>query len=78
MSGFYRSIEYIGNGINNARDTKQAIITAANSYEHIKKKVKEIEEQAWKKVEKQKMEEIHFDPNEIERIVLKKENGEER
>ena len=78
MSGFYRSIEYIGNGINSARDTKQAIITAVNSYESIRKKVKELEEQAWKKVEKQKIEEIHFDPNEIEPIVLKRENGEER
>ena len=78
MSGFYRSIEYIATKINNSKDTKQSIITAANSYEHIKRKIKEMEEKSWKDIYKQKPEEIHFDPNEIEPIVLKNNDREDR
>lgn len=71
MSGFYRSIEYLANGFNNAIDTKQSIITAANSYEYIKKKIREIEEKALQDMENEKIEKFQFDPNEVETIVLK-------
>ena len=71
MSGFYRSMEYISSKMNAAKDTKQSIITAANSYEYITSKIREIEENAMKEIKSEKTEEIYFDPNEIEPIVLK-------
>ncbi len=79
MNGFYRGMEYLAKEMNGAKDTKQSIITAANSYVSIKNKIKEMEENAKKAVEEQKPETIHFDPAEIEPIVLKnRENREER
>lgn len=79
MSGFYRGMEYLANKMNAAKDTKQSIITAANSYDYIQKKVKEIEEKAKLNISKQEPETIHFDPSEIEPIVLQnRESREER
>ena len=78
MSGFYRTMEYLAIKMNTAKDTKQSIITAANSYAYIQKKVKEIGNKTLKEVEKQKPETIHFNPNEIEPIVLKNKNKEDR
>lgn len=77
MNGLSRSIDYIQNEINNAKDTKQAIINCANSYEYIKKKIKELEKNTVEEMKNQKFENLDFDPNEIEPIVLKrKERGE--
>lgn len=78
MSSFYRSLEYIGIKINRAINTKQSIITAANSYEYIMKKVKEIEENSLKKIEEEKVQNMHFEPNEIEPIILKSEDEKYR
>ena len=79
MSGFYRGMEYLANKMNAAQDTKQSIITAVNSYEYIQKKIKEMEQMARTSVQEQKAETIHFDPNEIEPIVLQnRESREER
>lgn len=78
MSGFYRSLEYIMTKMNQARDTKQSIITAANSSEYIIKKMKEIEEKAKIEIKEEKIENLHFEPNEIEPIVLKDREEEER
>ncbi len=78
MKGLNRGMEYIANGINGARDTRQAIITSANSYDYIMKRIKEIEKNTWKEIKNHKPEEIHFDPNEIEPIVLKSKDREER
>lgn len=74
MRGFYRTLEYVAIKMNNAADTKQSIITAANSYECIMKKVKEIEENALNAIGKEKIENLEFDPNEIQPIVLKNTN----
>lgn len=71
MSGFYPVLEYLTNGINRARDTKQAIISAVDSYENIKRRTKEIEEEKIKNGKYQKQEEVYFDPAEIEPIVLR-------
>lgn len=72
MNGLNRGMEYIANRFNSAKDTKQSIITAANSYDYIKKRIKEIEEKTLKEIKNEKqIEKIHFDPNEIEPIVLK-------
>lgn len=66
---------YLSKEFNNVINTKQSIITAANSYKIIKETIKEMEEKAWKEVNSKKTTEFHFDPNEIEPIVLKtKEN----
>ena len=78
MSGLNRSIEYLSLKFNNAKDTKQSIITAANSYEHIKRKIKEIEEKAKREITDEKTENIKFDPLEIEPIVFKNINIDER
>ena len=67
MSGLNRSIEYLSSKFNNAKDTKQSIITAANSYDCIKKNIKE-----------EKIENIKFDPLEIETIVFKDREVDER
>lgn len=74
MSGFYRTLEYVAIKMNNAANTKQSIITAANSYEFIMQKVKEIEENSLNGVGKEKNENLEFDPNEIQAIVLKNTN----
>lgn len=71
MSGFYPTIEFLTNGINRARDTKQAIISAVNSYESIQKRRKEIEEEKLKNGQNQEREEVYFDPEEIEPIVFR-------
>lgn len=71
MSGFYPTIEYVANGINRARDTKQSIISAVNSYEHIQNKMKTIEEEKRNRGQNQEQEEIYFDPAEIEPIVFR-------
>lgn len=78
MSGFYRGMEYLSIKMNSAKDTKQSIITAANSYDYIRKKVKEIEENSLKEIKEQKPEMLHFNPNEVERIVLQNKDREER
>lgn len=71
MNGFYPVIEYISNGINRARDTKQSIIAAVNSYEHIQKRRNEIEQEKLNKAQNQKQEKIYFDPAEVEPIVFR-------
>lgn len=77
--GFYRSLEYIMTKMNQARDTKQSIITTVNSSEYIMEKIKRIEEKAWTEEKEQKVENLHFEPNEIEPIILKsKDRDEER
>ena len=78
MSGLNRSIEYLSSKFNNAKDTKQSIITAANSYDCIKKKIKEIEENAKRNIKEEKIENIKFDPLEIETIVFKDREVDER
>ena len=77
-SGFYQGLEYIGTKINRASTTKQSIITAANSYEYIKQKIKEIEENTKDEMENVKPQNFKFNPNEVEPIVLKKKEEEER
>jgi len=71
MSAFYPSIDYVANGINRARDTKQSIISAVNSYEYIQKKIREFEEKTVKNIQNKKTEQVHFDPSEIEPIVFR-------
>lgn len=78
MNGRVRSIEYIAKQINEATNTKQSIITAASSCKSIKNKIKQIEKQAWEEVLNKKPEKIDFNPAEIERIVLKSSDREER
>lgn len=75
--GFYRSLEYIMTKMNQARDTKQSIITAVNSSEYIMEKIKRIEEKAWTEEKEQKVENLHFEPNEIEPIILKSKGRDE-
>lgn len=75
--GFYHSLDYIMNKMNQARDTKQSIITAVNSSEYIMEKIKRIEEKAWTEEKEQKVENLHFEPNEIEPIILKDEDRDE-
>lgn len=78
--GFYHSLDYIMNKMNQARDTKQSIITAVNSSEYIMEKIKRIEEKAWteiKEEKEEKVENLHFEPNEIEPIMLKNEDRDE-
>lgn len=79
-NGFYQGLEYIGTRINRASTTKQSIITAANTYENVMQKIKEIE------IEKDSQKEIkdeepkdfntYFNPSEVEPIVLKKKEEE--
>lgn len=72
MSDFYRSIEYIATKMNKAKDTKQSIINAASSYEHVQNKVEELEQKAWMGLFNQEpVQKLDFNPNEIESIVLK-------
>lgn len=78
MSGRVRSIECIAKQINEATNTKQSIIVAASSCNSIQKKLKQIEKNAWEEVLNNKPEKIDFNPAEIERIVLKSSDREER
>lgn len=75
--GFYHPLEYIMTKMNQARDTKQSIIAAVNSSEYIMEKIKKIEEKAWTEVREERVENLHFEPNEIEPIMLKNEERED-
>lgn len=77
MSGLIRSLEYMSSQFNRAPDTKQSIICAANSTEYIKKMVEKVESKA-KESNEEKVENIHFEPEEIETIVLRNTTNKER
>ena len=77
-SGLYPAIDYLKDGTNRAMNTKGSIIFIGEADATINKKIKEIEEKAWKKIMDKRPEEIHFDPSEIEPIVLKNNDKEER
>lgn len=78
MAGFYRSMEYIANQANGARDTKQSIINASNSYEYVKSRIRKRDEAQIQDKKTKSNEKIQFNPNEIEPIVLKNREKEER
>lgn len=72
MSIEKRALEYMTERTNSAKDEKQAIIYMVETDEKIKNKLKELENNAWKEVLNKKPEEIHFNPDEIETIVFRK------
>lgn len=72
-SGLMPGIDYISNTINRAKDTKQSVIGAVNSYENLQKRMKEKEEKAREDSQTKTPEEVYFDPTEIEPIVFRDE-----
>lgn len=78
MSVGKRTIEYLAEKINIADDEKQAIIYMVEANDLIEKKLKNKEKNAWKESLKQEVPKIEFDPTEIEPIILKKKDRDER
>lgn len=72
------SLDYMKDKINKAQDEKQAIIYMVETDEKIQRKIKEIEKNAWKETLKQKPEKFNFNPKEIESIIFKNKDKEER
>ena len=72
------SIDYLKDITNKAQNDKQAMIYTVEANEKIQRKLKEIEKNAWKETLKQQPEKFVFDPNDIEPIVFKNRNKEER
>lgn len=68
------SLEYLKSEINKIDKTKQAIIFMAETDTLIKEKIKQVEENAMNQIENTKPEIVYFDPTEIERIVLRRNN----
>lgn len=72
-NGLTPGIDYISNTINHAKDTKQSVILAVNSYENLQNRMREMEEKAKENSHTKTPEEIYFDPTEIEPIVFRDE-----
>ena len=77
MSDLRPSISYLANGFNNAKNSRNAVIYAVESENKIKQRIKIMEENAWKEVNKT-IPKFKFDPNEIEPIILRMKESEER
>ena len=77
MSDLRPSISYLANGFNKTQNSRNAVIYAVESESKIKQKIKIMEENAWKEVNKT-IPKFKFDPNEIEPIILRMKESEER
>lgn len=77
MSDLRPSISYLANGFNKKQSSRNAVIYAVESESKIKQKIKIMEENAWKEVNKT-IPKFKFDPNEIEPIILRMKESEER
>ena len=71
--GLVNSITGLKNGFNKAPDTRNAIIYAAESYKRINDKIKKNEQKAFREVNT-KFEYFTFDKNDVEPIVIRREN----
>ena len=78
MSVGKSAIDYLVEKTNKAIDEKQAIIYMVEADEKIQSKLKEKEKNAWKESLKQRPEKFEFNPKEIETIILKNRDEEER
>lgn len=72
-----QSMTYLSNRHNRAQNTRQSIGEAYRSYIKIKQQIKEAEK-IKEEIANAKPEMIHFDVNEIERIVWQNKDEEER
>ena len=77
MSDLRPSISYLANGFNKTQNNRNAVIYAVESESKIKQKIKIMEQNAWKEVNKTTPK-FEFDPNEIEPIILRMKESEER
>lgn len=77
MSDLRPSISYLANGFNKTQSSRNAVIYVVESESKIKQKIKIMEENAWKEVNKT-IPKFKFDPNEIEPIILRMKESEER
>lgn len=77
MSDLRPSISYLANGFNKTQSSRNAVIYAVESESKIKQKIKIMEQNAWKEVNKT-IPKFEFDPNEIEPIILRMKESEER
>lgn len=72
-----QSITYLANRHNRAQNTKQSIVEAYQTYNKIKQQIKEAEK-VKEEIANTEPETIHFDANEVERIVWQNKDEEER
>ena len=66
---------YLSNKHNRAQNTKQSIVEAYQTYNKIKQQIKE-SEKIKEEISNTKPEIIHFDANEVERIVWQSKDEE--
>ena len=71
------AMTFLSNRQNRAQNTKQSIVEAYQTYNKIKQQIREAEKMK-EEIKNAKPETIHFDANEVERIVWQSKDGEER